>query len=329
MILLSFILAFLQLSTSIPFTKDLQEQSVDERQFGKLQLQEVQLIKPDTLYRSGLVKSNGKYLGILDYQPNPRIIIYNTTQQAIISEIGNRPAGRGPGEIINPTDFAMNKDQTVWIADHPNSKLVKFNMQNELLEEQALTQIPYKIISMDNTVYMLSSMHPAIKKLDNSGKAVWESELLIENPLQWNSVVTGFILNDQNGNVYKIANYAGYIAKFNKKGKLQYSKEIIENNQSLTFTEIDGLDHLSLRVDTQKLQYAVADGFIKDGKMYLLTQFYGDNKYQVIDVYDTDNGDYLHSFKLDKSVRSITALPGKQFAGGMSSKVIVWKISGI
>jgi len=165
--------------------------------------------------------------------------------------------------------------------------------------------------------------------MDSSGETVWESELLVEDPLQWNSVVTGFLLNDQNGNVYKIANYAGYIAKFNKKGKLQYSKEIIENNQSLTFTEIDGLDHLSLRVDTQKLQYAVADGFIKDGKMYLLTQFYGDNKYQVIDVYNTDNGDYLHSFKPDKSVRSITALPGKQFAGGMSSKVIVWEISGI
>ena len=174
---------------------------------------------------------------------------------------------------------------------------------------------------------MLRSTHPSIIKVDNSSKTVWKSESLVENPLQWNSVVTGFLLKDQNGNIHKIGNYAGYIAKFNTKGKLMYAKEIIQNDQSLKFLRIDGLDHTALRVDTQKLQYAVADGFIKDGKIYLLTQFYGENNEQLIDIYDTINGDYLYSIKLDKSVRTITALPDNKFAGGMKDKVIIWEIS--
>mgnify|MGYP005857519167 CR=1 FL=1 len=159
---ISIILALFQVSTSIPFTEDLQQQPSYERQFEKAQIQDVQLLKPDTLYRSGLVKSNDIYLGILDYQPNPRIIIYNTNRKSIESIIGNRPIGRGPGEIINPTDFTMNKDRSVWIADHPNSKLVKFNMQNELLEEWALPNIPYKIVSADNNTCIHVTFYASI-----------------------------------------------------------------------------------------------------------------------------------------------------------------------
>lgn len=313
---------------SISYVQNPIDQSVSERTFSQdNEIHLVDSIEIDSLYNLGIVKANQNQINsvfVLDYQPFPVVkkIQLDTQKVSLTYGFGR---GRGPGELINPTDFDITNNGNVWIADEPQSKILFFDSSGDLSDEWVIEFTPYKLAGKENDMAIYGSFDPVVKLVDATQSVKWTSDYIVENPLKWASATTGFLLTDQN-TIYKISNYTGELVALNGSGEVDYLRRLIsfESNQDI-FQPIKGLDFEAYGINRRNLKYAVADGFISDEKIHLLIQIYGKDPHQVIDVYATNTGEYLHSYRLEESVRSITSLDNGTIVGIQPDRLLIWE----
>lgn len=319
-------LLFFQGVYSVPFVIVPEAQEQNERQFKNGELQQIDVITPDSLYNAGIVKTYQNNIYVLDYGPVPGILKIDPESHSIMTRFGKR-RGRGPGELLNPTDFDISGDGSIWIADHPSSRIVIFSPDGAYETEWVIKHIPYKIAMTENDLILIySSSDPVIKLVDSSKNIIWNSEPIVENPMRWARATAGFVLSRGDKSALFVSNYAGIMVLFDEKGLVQFIRRTINYEQQIIGGPIPGLDYLAYRVDRTGLKYAIADGFIKDENLYLLVQFYGDNRYQVIDVYSVRDGSYLYSYRLPASVRAISYLAPNTLVGLKSDRLVLWSL---
>jgi len=317
----------LQTLSVLPYVQEPVGQSIDERFFlAEKSLQKIVVIENDSLFNLGIIKTHELHDNIvflLDYRPYPVVKVLNLDSNIISQTFGNG-RGRGPGELINPTDFDVSEDGKVWITDEPQSKISIFEPNGELYDEWVIEFTTYKMAGIENDMAIYGSFDPVIKLVDDSKTVSWTSDYIIENPRKWASTITGFLLSDKR-HIYKISNYTGELVALDKSGKMKYFRHLIGPEQNLQLEPIPGLDHEAYGIQRSSLNFAAASGFIFRDEIHLLIQFYGNNPYQIIDVYNADSGDYLYSYKLGESVRSITSLQDGTIIGMKPDQLIIWK----
>jgi len=316
------------LMQSIPFLVTPEVQEATQRQISS-GLEQVDLIKPDTLYNGGIIKTFENHIYVLDYKPEPRLLKINPETNTIVTEYG-KGKGRGPGELLNPTDFDVTSNGSVWVADHPSSRIVMFGPQGSYHDEWVIKHVPYKIsLTRSNEVFIHSTGDPTIKLADSLQNILWNSEQLVENPKRWAYVLNGFVMatEDERSALF-ISNYAGIIVKYNHNGSLTFARRTINYEQNISWKPIPGLDYRAFQIDRTSLDHAVANGFIKDDNIYVLVQFYGDGERlrQVIDVYSTVDGSYVQSMKVPEPVRGISYFaPADRLAGLQADQILMWE----
>ncbi|MDR8393814.1 hypothetical protein NC796_21860 [Aliifodinibius sp. S!AR15-10] len=325
--LLTCILLILQTSQSIPFLAQPEVQEKNARLYENVEIRQTDIIKPDTLYNAGLMKSRGGHLYVLDYQPVPRIVKIDPGNNAIVREYGNG-RGRGPGELLNPTDFAISGNGSVWIADNPTSRISVFDQDSRYRKEWVIRHIPYKLaFTRRDDILIHSSVNPTIKLADSLRNILWNSEPLVEKPERWASVISGFVLAESNS-AFFISNYAGFMVKYDERGSVSWIRRTINYDENVPVNPIPGDEGRGYQVDRRKLGHAVANGFVRDDQLFVLVQFLEDREadpQQVIDVYSTSDGSYEYSIRLPKSVRAISHLEEDILVGLQSNRVVLWK----
>ncbi|MEX0609934.1 MAG: hypothetical protein WD016_07760 [Balneolaceae bacterium] len=316
-------LFLLQLVNALPYAEKPVPQEVENRVFlMEESLPKTIIFQLDSLNNAGIIKAFGNSVFVLDYNP-PALKKIDLESQKIVQKFGNG-RGRGPGELLNPTDFALSKNGAVWIADEPQSKISVFTQKGDLSDDWIIEFTPYKLAGVTNNVAILGSLDPAIKFIDSSKTIYWTSHPQVENPRRWSNLITGFLLADSTS-VYKISNFAGTFSAYDKQGNNRFFRKLIDSDQKLKSNPISGLDYLAYQLDRSELSFAVASGFINKEEIHLLIQFYGNEPKQLIDVYRTSDAEYLYSYKLDESVRSLTALENGDIIGLKSNEIIIWE----
>lgn len=325
MLLLLFSL-LLQSTSGISYLQEPISQTKTSRNFlADKAYHQVDSVYIDSMYNAGIIKSFRNSVYVLDYSPYPVVKKIDLNSKSVTLKYGNG-RGRGPGELINPTDFGITEGGRIWIPDEPQSKVSIFGDNGELYDEWVIQFTPYKIAGYNENIAILGSFDPAIKLVDSSQNVLWTSNYVVENPKRWANLVTGFILSDRN-KVFKIANYAGTLIIVSDEGEIQHFKKQIDSDQEIQGTPISGLEYLSYQLDRSELKYAVASGCITGDEIHLLVQYYGDNSRQVVDVYSAVDAEYLYSYRLSKSVRSITALDNGTIVGLRPDHIIMWEKS--
>ena len=319
---------FIQSVSSIPYVQKPIDQTISERKFSqdnKIHL--VDSIEIDSLFNLGIVKTdkirNNSVL-VLDYRPFPLVKAIQLDIQKVTMAYGFG-RGRGPGELINPTDFDITNDGNVWIADEPQSKILIFDSSGDLYDEWVIEFTPYKLAGNEYDMAIYGSFDPVVKLVDVTQSVIWTSDHIVENPRKWASAIAGFLLSDKN-TIYNISNFTGELIALDDSGEIKYFRQLIsdELNQEI-FQPIKGLDFEAYGINRRNLNYAAADGFISDEKIHLLIQIYGEDSYQVIDVYTTNTGEYLYSYRLEESVRSITSLDNGTIVGIQPDRLLIWE----
>lgn len=317
---------FLQAVSALPYVHKPVSQSSNERIYlEEKNLQIKTVIENDSLYNLGIIKSNKLYnnkVFLLDYRPHPVVKVLNIDSNKI-TQIYGYGAGRGPGELINPTDFDISEDGKVWISDEPQSKISIFEPNGELYNDWVIEFTPYKMAGIENDMAIYGSFDPTVKLVDDSKTVVWTSEYIVENPRKWASAITGFLLSDEQS-IYKISNFTGELVALNNSGKMKYFRQLIAPEKNLQIlTPIPGLDYEAYGIQRSNLNFAAASGFIIGNEIHLLIQLYTKEPSQIIDVYDTGTGDYLHSYNLEEPVRSITSLQDGTIVGMKPDRLII------
>lgn len=314
----------MQVGGTIPYLEEPSSQTITERIFpSEKEKRNIKQISIDSIInRPGIIKIFNKSVYILDYSPFPLIKKLDLETGQVIQKYGNG-RGRGPGELINPTDFSVTTDGKLWISDQPQSKLAIFNAQGNHIDDWVIEFTPYKIASSNNNIAIYGFLEPIIKLVDNKQTVLWTSKSLVENSRVWSNLITGFLVsNDET--IFKISNYSATIVGYAQNGEKLFFRKLINHTQVPIGKPIEDREFLSYQIDRSELAFAVADGFILGSEIHVLVQVYGDNPYQIFDVYSSVNGNYLYSYTLDVSLRSVAAFKNGTIIGLTPDKLMLW-----
>ena len=276
----------------------------------------------EEIYMPGNIIVRDEAVYILDYQPAPRVLKINIYESRIEQVYGGRH-GSGPGEIAQPTDFTVTKNGDVWVADVENSRLSGFDPEGNEDTIILHQQIPYKISSSDqsNNIALTSQNSSKVSMIQKDETVYWESDNLTrQNHHTWNNILSAFSIYYQDNQAFQVGNFAGFIAKYNKEGKLDYLRETILHKQNPVGTPVRGLEQLVYNVDREALDYAVVNGSVKGDKLILHVHHYDEDvPWQTLDMYSVSDGSYLYSYKLDQIFRDVY-ISSKGTLAGLKSR---------
>lgn len=216
--------------------------------------------------------------------------------------------GRGPGEYTQPMAF-INRHGNYWVADGRQSKIGKHGSDGTLINEikPSFGIIPHRFDVLDNNKSVIFSL---------AGQSAFH--ILDENYNQTESFLKlhglsfrekGFLLDGYIATEGDIIFYTGLrnglIKAYTSKGEKIYSRKII--------SPLD-IDLLSMEPE----EIRSSPNGVLDFKVYnekLLILFGGeqedDNRWKYLDVYDSANGEYLHTYLMDVPSTKIS-IPSKE-----------------
>jgi hypothetical protein len=301
------LLFLLQVNTEIPFIQKPHKQTVERRDFREFTYENFRKLELKEVFMPGMVKYRDGAAYVLDYQPFPRILKIDPLEGNILIQYGKQ-RGAGPGDLARPMDFTITKNGEIWIADFENSRISVFNPDGEPEKVILHKEIPYKISSNGHsgTVAVASYLSSKVSLIDRSEKIIWQSKELTEvNHSAWNNILSAFVVNLGNRQALQVGNYAGFIAKYDENGHLEYLREQVAHQQNPVGDPVEGLEHLVFNVNRTRLDYAVVNGFHLADRLVLFVQRYGENRQQTLDFYTLSDGSYQYSYKLENSFRDL------------------------
>lgn len=121
-------------------------------------------------------------------------------------------------QIYNPKGIAVNRHGNLYVSDTGNSRILKFDMEGNLLsswgkygEREKEFKEPKTIIIIDDILYILDSINQRISKFDLNGN-------FIEN---WGiKTESNWIAKDSDNRIYVISSNSNMIQVFHKDGSL-------------------------------------------------------------------------------------------------------------
>jgi len=260
----------------------------------------------------GLLNSDSDYLYVLDYSPH-RLYIFEKPNFNVTQTI-TPETGRGPGEIMGIQSFSVNKNHII-LADHSQHKILlwDFNGQfiNEFITEQAS---PYRINIWDDDEFIINSPTTSTESLfhkyDVNGNyllSFGEVSRKDFNPFMYAGQTT--IDNEY----YYFAGYSEHIIQ----------KWDREGNQVFSVTTIDDYpfdaNYIIHMGEQTRFEYA-PDGIFSAMSIHVFNNYilliHGDDRYaterlnpyvQYLDIYDSNTGRYVATWKLPYMASNITA----------------------
>ncbi len=274
------------------------------------------------IYRPSSVKCdrNG-YIYILDYSV-PEVIKLAENGE-IISKFG-KGKGKGPGELINPTDYSIDLSGNVFIADPVNGEVIKYNKKGEVIDLFRPLNSPFRITVfndsslalMSNTSHKLFHIYLQKKELSAFGEICSEQE---KNSI----VLDGLITSDSKSNLYYTSNRGSLLLSYDIKGKLNFAVRTVDNTSILPKLII-------LNNGVMKLPHTFTSLGISVGEaIYILHSASAkDSNQTYIDIYKTNNGQYWRSILLKNNLFSFDFFRNKIYAINDTS-LFIYKVKGI
>lgn len=215
--------------------------------------------------------------------------------------------GSGPGEILNPSDFFIDKQGKVYIADNGNFSISIFNSNSvfeRIIKLQQIANID-KFLVLGEFKYLVRDLNfnSFFKVFNDSGKILnsFGKELILSN--QETILPYDVFLCSNENSFYGTFVRAGYIFGYSLEGenifyretidKVPFPKVKIKSNKNKSVISIDPYSpivnwDISFSKHKEKIIYVSPGDFSK--RQHAL----------VFDAYSAIDGKYLYSFKINR-----------------------------
>lgn len=250
------------------------------------------------------IKSNTNYIFISDFSQYSISIIHKNDLERF-STI-SFTEGDGPGELRNMQDVSVTEDR-IYILDRNQLKIMEVDFDGNLQREIMVSPNPNRVeINPESEqnhfiVYFTNIREPLFRTYDKDGN---ENMVFgnIENEGVHQMSTSGRIhWSDYDKSLFFVGRAEPVIKKFSNDGSEVFSVANIDNydtSQSyLTRNFEDGRSAYSFSDDAMfSANYSIVLG----ERLFIIPFHNQDRSYKYIDIYDTENGEYKKSIKLDR-----------------------------
>ncbi len=200
--------------------------------------------------------------------------------------------GQGPGELANPTDFKVDDSLHIWICDLANSRITIFAPDGSLKHTLPVQHPPLRIALQPEhfVVHSIPSINGQLYQYTRNGQFV-QSFGKFSNDLSNAMAYMGWISSSKDGYVFFAGYWTGILAKFTPNGtRIFYRMNIDQTPPPRVKTDERGGRFVDRRAPVATYTFNVWGNYL-----YLHTI---KDKTNILDVYDTQSGDYLFSYRL-------------------------------
>lgn len=166
---------------------------------------------------------------ILD-QGNGRIMVYDRNMK-FVRQIGR--VGQGPGEFIEPTDFDIDAEGNIYVAEFINRRISVLNPDGSLKKsfwvKRVIPQNWQLAVNGDRHIYVSTFDDSLISVFNIDGVELFRFGSLFQHPEvtatrhYWNTV---FLDTDQNDNLWVLYETRPLVRCYTKSGHLIFEKEV-------------------------------------------------------------------------------------------------------
>ena len=265
-------------------------------------------IEIDEVYIPINVISRNEYFYVGDWSDNK---IKKIDAEGNIVSIYGQGKGEGPGEFLRINSIDMDSSGRLWIADELTGRITIFD-DIEDFEVVNLNIMPNKLVVLDDKSFVISDRFDTRLKISslNSSENMFSEAILSRDRELWSRVFDSTFMKADSSNLVRAFYYTSDIVKYNEEGEILFVRRPIEafdiedlkiipprqyeDNQEQYFYEVSPSSNLpqmhGLHIDESYIYILTSE---VQGELFIR---------EIIDVYDLQTGDYLHSFRTPEPI---------------------------
>lgn len=298
-------------------------QSRRQRAWRKYEFERVSIIDSHSVRYPAHMKVNasGK-IYVLDWH-DFRVKVFSPS--AIL--LGMTGRGRAGGAFANPTGFAVDRENGIWICDPVQGQIARFDANGDLVQSISPKFLAYRLaVIEDRMITMTASAKKTLFDIyDLSGNWLKSLGTFVENQLEYNVSLDGCIVADDESQGFIYGGlYVGILAGYGIDGKQRFLVQTIDR---LPLPEIGAYGDMR-RVEARD-RIAILSMSIYGENLYILRGTPRSNgrksAEQVVDVHSKRNGGYLFSFTIPITCAQAIFRPDRMYTRGEDG-VTVWRV---
>ena len=205
--------------------------------------------------------------------------------------------GRGPGRFLNPMDYTVAEDGSVWVCDPRALTLTVFAPDGSLRRTIPCPMVPMRAVVLDSGLFVLSVYQgeDLFELHDSTGQTIRSFGRFISEQAKFKIAIDGWIVKTNRDRFVYNPAYAGLLSSFSTAGRSLFYTESVDKM---------GWPKLAIRnggvfIDQHNIT-GVTFSLSCDGENVFL--FTGPTtvkeKTGVIDAYNSSDGTYRFSLRL-------------------------------
>lgn len=209
--------------------------------------------------------------------------------------------GKGPGELLNPTDFFIDNNQNIWVVDPVLGEVIKFNNKGTLIDIFKISIPAYRIVVFSPIEYLLVvNNFKRLFQIYESGNLKDEFGNIISEQEKYSILLSGIIAIDNRQNIYYVTDRSNLFFSFSKEGKERFTTLTIGGDKILPKINMQPSGFISLPRTFTNLDIKAYDNEI----MILGRNINKKIKNTYLDIYSVSNGLYKNTITIPEKVLS-------------------------
>lgn len=282
-------------------------QSKSERFWRSVHLDTIINLKvsPPIMYEPGKCKvDNNDNIYVLDNQLNA--VIQFSSSGKFVRQFGYG-RGSGPGEILDPVDFSIDKDGKVYIADNGNISISVFDSSSVFNRIIKLNHIAgfdkILVLKDDKYIVRVLDLNSFFKVINDTSKILYSfgSELLSseqETALPFDV----FLCSSEDGILGTFVR-AGYIFGYSSDFENIFYRETIDRVPFPKLNKKSNEDKTIISIDpfSPVVNWDISYSGQKENIVFISPGDFSKREHALVfDAYSAKDGEYLYSFKINR-----------------------------
>jgi len=250
------------------------------------------LLEGERVFRPLTIKSDQKgNIYILDFSAPDIVKFSNSGELQIRFGMGK---GKGPGELINPTDFCIDRRGNVLVVDPVNFMITEFSAEGKVLSTFRPKRMPERIETLPNgDVAVVSGYGSNLIAIYRNGKLARDFGHLSEQQERYFIAFGGDLAADSEGNLYYAFKRAGLLLSYNQNGTVRFFVKTIDATPMPKLLVFNIGGGIATRFADPSI-FTAASASVDNGRVYILNyQGAKGLRGMPLDIYNSSDGSYI------------------------------------
>ena len=289
-------------------------------------------IEVDEVYTPVNIISGDEYFYVGDWSDSK---VKKIDAEGNIVEVFGKGKGEGPGEFLQINSIDLDNSGRIWISDELTGRITIFD-DIEDFEVVNVKIMPNKLVVLNDKYFVISDRFDTRLKISslNSSENMFSEAIVSRDRELWSRVFDSTFMKADSSNLVRVFYYTTDIVKYNEEGEILFVRRPIEafdiedlkiipprqyeENQEQIFYEVSPSSNLpqmhGLHIDERYIYILTSE---VQGELFIR---------DIIDVYDLQTGDYLHSFRTPEPIYYFS-LMGNTILGirQETGQLVIWK----